>query len=211
MEGFITVWRPLVEFLYFLAQILLATGLVLAYRQLSAVKQDSLLRIKRTAAEKAIEACDRYVSTCMPLIDAFYLACKEKKLASYRGPIGDFSEGSITLAQRRMATARIELTSPEFLNHLELVAAFFVSGVGDEAVAFPVIGHSFCDNIQRHYDLICLCRDGSSPDAYPNMIKLYNTWMPRKMKGDLASEKARLEKSISDIPDRKIATLEDRL
>lgn len=55
----------------------------------------SSLRVERAAKEKAIEACERYYSTYMPLANKFFLLRQEKNLAAYDGPFSDFSKDSL--------------------------------------------------------------------------------------------------------------------
>lgn len=211
MDSFIATWRPVAEILYFISQIILAAGLILAYKQLRTVKQDSMLRIKRTSAEKAIESCDRYISNAVPCLNEFYKLCETNGFSPYKGKIGDFSRASIANSDLKAATERFaKLTWGEAINQLEMLAAILVSGVGDEEVAFPVIGRSFCKSVESHYDLICICRGESSPDSYQNIVALYQIWQSRVKKLDLALQKARLDASINCIPDRKLSPLEAR-
>lgn len=213
MESFVAVVRPMLELIYFLAGILLAAGLVLAYVQLKAVKADSRMRIKRTAAEKAIEAADRYMTTYIPLANTFFSVCQSKNLPQYESVVGDFSFGSISEDNKSNAALRFaELSWLEALNQLEIVAAILVSGVGDEEVAFPVIGRSFCNTVRSHYDLLAYCRrPGQTDEYFQNIIKLYAIWHPRRLRNEMGVEKDRLESSLNRLPDRKMGTLEERI
>jgi hypothetical protein len=211
MACFLSEWRPLAEFAYFLSGILLLAGVGLAYSQLRAVKKDSALRITRVASEKAIEAADLYYSKYLPLANTFYLLRNQKNLGTYGGPIGNFSKESISTNELPAALARFgEMTWGDHLNQLELLSASLVSGVGDQEVAFSIIGRSFCSAVEEHYDIISLCRRHSSQPYFRYVVQLYGMWKGRLGEDTPAAQVKPVGASASITQDEHLPPLERR-
>lgn len=213
VSEFITAWRPLLEVSYFIASILLVGGIGLSFFQLRAINRDSRLRIKRTAAENGIRVVERFFSDFVPASNDFYALRMEKEIPTYKGTLGNFSRKSIPADQLANAISRFNLISwGEATNQLEALAAVLISGVGDENIAYRVIGKSFCTSVEQYYDLIAYCRNDENINNYyyRNTVELYRIWRPRLAKEVMNMEKDRIEKEIGGLPDKKLEPLEDR-
>ncbi len=208
MNEMITSARPLAEFLYFITSILLLGGLGLAYRQLTLIKRDIQLRNHRAAAEKAIEACDRYLCEYILQSKPNYEERIESKLFWYKGSIGDFSESSIPANLKDECAKRFKLKSwLPALNRLEAIAAYFTAGVADESVGFRVIGRTFCSAVESNYDIIAFSRS-EKPNAYwENIVELYSLWRPRLTKAELELAKQDMDDKISCLPQKAVVPI----
>lgn len=205
MHDFVVQVRSEVEFLYFIASILLVGGVALAYRQLLLIKKDIRTRNQRAAAEKAIEACSSYFREYVGLCNEASDDRTKANLPRYAGPIGDFTMGSVPSQLRADCIRRFRLgTWVSALNHLELVAAFFVSGVADERTGFRVIGRTFCGTVEHNYDLIAFSRDKKKAAYWENTVQLYQLWRPRMTKAELDEDRQDIERRLSAISENSI-------
>lgn len=200
--------RPYLEALYFVASITLVAGLGLTYRQLLLIKDDIQIKNQRAAAEKAIEACDRYFCSYVPMTTAHLDELMKNKIQWYKGTIGDFSATSISGDGKKDALKRFTLmTWLPAMNQLESIAAFFMSGVADEITGFRVIGRTFCSTVESNYDLIAFGRKEKACAYWSNIVALYQLWRPRLQKEEIELARNELEKQISSMQDKSISPI----
>ena len=206
LDQFLTEARPYFEFLYSLSGLLLAAIAIYGIQQIRLMKADMRMRAERNAKEKAIEACSDYMSTYIPLGDKFYSECVEKKMSSYKGPIGDFTPESVPQKHKTHAVERFAVGSWRFaFNKRESIAAFFVSGVADETIGFRVIGKTFCANVESDYDIIASCRhEKTTLYWWDNTVKLYNVWSSRLTRTALDIARKEIEARIEVLPEQTI-------
>ena len=204
MNEIITNIRPTFEILYFIASILLLGGLWLTYKQLMLINTDIKIRNQRAAAEKAIEASNRYFTDYIPLSGNYYREKITSKIDHYNGPIGDFYYNSIPKDQRESSLKRYKLSSwLPALNSLESIASSFITGVADESVGFRVIGRTFCSSVEHSYDLISISRQEKPIEYWTNIVELYLLWRPRLTKAELEIEMQEIGSKISKLEQKK--------
>lgn len=200
--------KPYLEVLYFLSGILLLAGIGLTYRQLLLIKRDIRTRNERAAAEKSIEACDRYFSSYVPLSAAYLHDKQQGNLNGYKGPFGDFSPDSLPESIRKECSKRFSLSSwLPAMNQLESISAYFICGVADECTGFRVIGRTFCGSIENNYDVISLCRREKAHAYWSNAVELYNLWRPRLEKAEIDIAMKEMEMKASLIHEKSISPI----
>ncbi|MDD1979632.1 hypothetical protein [Pseudomonas tussilaginis] len=208
MNELILKAKPLIEIIYFLSSTLLLIGVGFAYRQLTLIKTDMKVKNQRSAAEKAIEASERYFCEYISLSQVNFLERKELKIPVYKGPVGDFTPASIAAPLKELSRKRFSLMSwLPALNRLESIAAYFCTGVADEKVGFSVIGRTFCSSVELNYDIISLSRDAGTVDYWENIVKLYQLWRPRLTKAQLELEKKQMDEKISSLKQKSITPI----
>lgn len=208
MNALITAARPILEALYFVANVLLVAGLGMAYRQLVLIKQDMRTRNQRAAAEKAIDACNHYLCGYVDLLSKNHNEKTLKKIPDYEGPIGDFTRRSIPPALLESVRKRFELDTWLMpLNHLESIAASFVTGVADEQVGFRVIGRTFCLTVEDAYDIIAWARPEQPYGYWTSIVELYHMWRPRLTKGELEMAKREMEARLARCRETTVAPI----
>ena len=208
MNETITSIRPLAELLYFLSSILLIAGLYITYKQLTLIKKDIRIRNQRASAEKAIEACNRYLCEFIPKSNQNFSDRATFKIGFYKGPIGDFSNDSIPKANMEECVKRYKILSwVPALNTLEGLAAYFTTGVADESVGFRVIGRTFCSTVETNYDYIALSRKEKASGYWGCIVELYCLWRPRLTKAELELTKQIMDEKISALQEKGIAPI----
>ncbi len=208
MESIITVIRPLVEILYFVAGIALTIGLALAFKQLALLKAESESRSRRSAAEKAIEAADLYFVEYIALTKVYFDTKITSKVPHYSGPIRDFSSASLPAELRDQCTNRFGLLNwLPALNRLESIAARFTTGVADEKVGFAIFGRTFCASVEDMYDLIAISRKEEAVGYWSNIVQLYKVWHPRLTEAELKVARNSLDSRLSAMATSSIAPL----
>jgi hypothetical protein len=205
MLEIISATRPYLEALFFLAGVCLVGGIGFTYRQVLLMAKDIRIRNTRASAEKAIEACESYFNNFLPLFNKNYAELRENKVLSYKGPIGDFSIQSLPEKLKAECSKRFSINSwVPALNQLELISAYFISGVADETVGFQVIGRTFCDSVERKYDIVALSRHEKAYAYWSNIVALYQLWQPRLQKAEMNLEKINLEMQMSSINNKQL-------
>lgn len=196
--------RPYLEALYFLSGIVLAAGLFLTFRQLSISANDSDIRSKRAAEEKAIEACSRYSKDAVELDRKYSELLESAKIpTSYRGRIGDFSAQSLSRLKNnpRLDPSRTEILKAVLvaLNEYHMIAAYFVSGIACEKTGFNIIGRSFCRTVERNYDYISVARSDPAVQYWSHIVTLYKMWRPRITEAELTATADIIQQQLSEI------------
>jgi hypothetical protein len=198
--------RPYLEALYFLGTLVVAVVAIYGIKQIRLMQTDMKVRADRAAKEKAISLCADYLMEYVKLSNECFRQFQEKKLASYTGPIGDFSPKSIPvpwLKEHLLKRYEMRCWTPA-MNRLESIAAGFTTGVADEETGFAIIGRTFCHTVAEQYDLIAGSRSDQSCQYWSNIVEIYRTWSPRLTKAELESFRDKLDSAISGIPDKRI-------
>jgi hypothetical protein len=210
-NAFVEEIRPFIELLYLASGCAIAVFSWRALKQVDLLKRDILLRSERAAKERAIEACQRYLQTYIPLADEDYRDRNEKNIPVYDGPFDSFDfrtwpEIRSDAALKRFK--RYEKWLPA-MNELESIAATFASGVGDEALGFEIIGVTFCGTVASHFDVLAVAH--TSPDGpgghYNSIVKMYLCWSPRIEKKRLSAVRRSIDAKIGEIRDNAIQPL----
>lgn len=207
MKEIIATSRPYLEVLYFIVGILLIGGLGLAYRQLRLIKEDIGTRNRRAAAEKAIQACETYFNSYVPLSGILFRERLKSNMTTYSGPFGDFSKKSLPTQRVKDCLLKLSFQALPAMNQLEAIAACFTTGVADEATGFKVIGRTYCSTVENSYDVISSCRDGDAHDYWSNIVELYALWRPRLKKSELDLAKRDIEKAMMALSDKTISAI----
>jgi hypothetical protein len=190
--------RPWLELLYFLSGIVVAAAVVYGLQQIKLLKRDIRIRNERAAKENAVEYGARYLNNFTKLWGPFFDAHRAAGLSSYKGPIEDFSVGS--LKQNENARKRYELFSwLGSFNELEAISSAFTSGVADEEIGFKIFGRSFCHTVRDDYDLIAISRQSPvrAQDYWSNIVELYTIWAPRLQQAELVGIRDMLNVQIA--------------
>lgn len=191
--------RPYVELAYFIGGVLLALGMILTFRQLKLMQADIELRGTRAAKEKAIEAINRYLTQFVDANSKAYNLCNAKGIKSYRGPIGDFSPNYALNLRIPFKEVEIHAANTFALNELQLVAAYFTTGVADERTGFDVIGRTFCHSVEADYDMISMCRSDAATKHWQHIVSLYQLWRPRLKESELKASAAAIELQLQTL------------
>jgi hypothetical protein len=178
-----------------ISSVVLVGGVFFAWRNFRTISLDSKLRVDRAAKEKSIEASEKYLDEHVKMFDEIYTAVGKEVYAPYAGKIGDFSPGSLGSGGLKAVEKKFQIHGiHRMFNTLELVAAYFVTGVADEKVGFKIIGRSFCANVERDYDFISACRVYPGHPFWYNVVCLYHIWRPRLKDTEIESTLEELER-----------------
>ena len=207
--GWIILIRPYLEVISFVATTILAVGLFLSRQQLSAFRKDIIIRNDRQAKEKAVEAARYYMIDYVNASAVLFNSVNKDENPVFVGKVGNFSFASLSKSEveagLRRASNSLILS---VLNNLEIVSAYFVSGVADEKTGFQIIGKSFCSTVAHNYAAITILRDEKSSQNYWfNIIELFKVWNSRIKRMDLARESEELQNSLREIPEVRISAI----
>lgn len=204
MDGLLTFERDYGQLVLLVNALVLTAILAYGLKQLRLTKTGIQVQSDRSAKERAIEYASRFLRDYVEISRPYTTARIAAGLPTYRGPIGDFTPGSIPAENFEDAKRRI-LVEPHFIygmNELAVVAAAFSSGVADEQTGFEIIGRTYCATVASHYDLLSLARRELASNHYEPIVRLYRLWAPRLTKSELLAERKLLDERIANIPDR---------
>lgn len=206
MASLIENIRPYMEVLYFAAGITLAIGLLIARAQLKAFQIDLTIRMERAAKEKSIEACARYFQSFEPLINAFDIAAKPFNLPAVKVKFDSFSHTDLTKEFKDTEKLMTEsgVSALDVLNELQLIAAYFSSGVADPRSGFDIIGLSFCYHVEHLYGHIVALRRGHDGDYYQPIVDLYRAWAVLLSRAQLEREREAAKRRLEALPPPQI-------
>jgi hypothetical protein len=213
--------RPLVEWLFFVSGIGLFFVALYGLKQIKLLKIDMLSRSERSAKEKAIEACEKFLNEGVVGIIQYAKELVAKNLSYYDGPVGNFKTEEFVKGEALKIEAWPQKIQDRYLqmehwvvpfNRIEAIAATFVTGVADEQVGFEVIGLDFVDFVKENYDIYTMAQRMLGPDKqnFSNSIKLYKTWSPRFTQKELEQEKKSVEDRLKRLDRPSIPNLKPK-
>lgn len=197
----------LLEVAYFISGITIAIVAIYGTKQIHLLKKNIEINSKRSAVEKAIEYCDRFLTSNRALYNKFILKCDDEGIPySYKGPIGNFSPREIPPNFTEIHRKRQKLWNEwlPLVNDLDVISSAFVSGLADEKLGFNIIGRAFCSDVMSLYDLISAMRFHKTKEYYQSTVKLFRIWSPRLTKEELTLQKITIEKEMNKISDSEI-------
>lgn len=175
-----------IEFLYYVAGIVVALAATIGLTQIALLKKDIRLRNERASKEQAIVYAMRFLTQFAPHNETYRQALSKAKIEPYHGPIGDFSSASIPKEHQSAVAERLKIESWMLaVNELEAVASAYMSGVAHENQGFDIIGRMFCVAVKGNYDIIAACRADPAIRQYQNIVSLYGVWHARLTKAEL--------------------------
>lgn len=206
---FLNMIRPYAELSAFISTSILAIGLIFSWSQVKSFKNDIKIRNKRQSKEKSIEASEIYMSKFIDAHKIFFNDRIKSGFHSYKGEAGDFSESSLSKEQQKNGLDLMSIESiVPVLNMLEIISAYFVSGVADEKTGFQIIGRSYCGTVNDLYAVICLLRGKGSVQPYwYNIVELHNVWHSRFQREGLKEENEDLQERLRSLPERSISAV----
>lgn len=219
MENAVSFLTQTLELLYFISGIALAIfgfyglqqiklmkeNITTELQQIKLMKEDIITRNDRQAIEKSIDYLDRFTTRVVPLIDEYFKKLEENNLKYYDGPVYDFIKISIKGNKDKGLEAlnkKMELNPLNLLNEFEIIGAAMFSGLANEKIAFNPLGRTFCQLVEKLYDVIVISRD--KEEYYSNLVALYKLWKPRVDKIDLMNKKEKIDSDLASIKERFI-------
>jgi hypothetical protein len=213
----LTLLRPILESLFFLATIALAVfafkgleQLKLTLVQLEITREIANKNTQREAFKLAAEQCRYYGDYIVPLQSKAREECNQFKITCFADPRFKIVGGEIVehnfdkaLVTKEMGGDRPGLVS--FLNSLEGFALFFVSGIAEEKVGYQETATSFCTGVRKYMPLIWLFR--SVGVRYESTVKLYEIWSNRQESEALTKSKDSIDAKLKSIKTENVKTL----
>ncbi|WP_018758020.1 DUF4760 domain-containing protein [Paenibacillus terrigena] len=216
MSSFINAISPYLEALYYFSGIIVAGTVVIGLYQLKALKQQTILlkedmqiRNKRMSIEKSIEYMNWFAKEFLPNSSQYRKNAREKGLSEFKGEIEkDFiiSQSDLKNVDKlKKLLTMLELGIDDIINQLESFSAAILNGLADEEICFYPLHGSYCEFIEEWYsEYISFARRDGNTNYYGNLVELYKVWKSKSIKLNLSKQKAAIEESINNIPDKKM-------
>lgn len=192
------------EILYYISGVVLAVGIVFAYKQLKLMKDDIKTKNHRSAIEKSVEYMDWYANTFIPEHEKFSKQLRKEKDIKLSF---DFQHENFRVSEELLLSdekvlisivTKVDAGFVTLANQLEFFSSVMISGLADEEQVFLPVGDLFVDFMDENRELYCFLRR-KSDDKFGNSVKLYNLWKSRL-------EEQKLDKQLSEL-ERKRSTL----
>ncbi|WP_085297595.1 DUF4760 domain-containing protein [Cognaticolwellia mytili] len=198
---FITEYRGVAEFIYFLSGPLMLGGLVIAIFQLRQLKNDSNVKISRESMINSLSILERKRGeitkshmkafsnegyATIPKFDG-----DEKALCRESSKCSKEWEDSF-----RNSTIFFYLVV-ESLNHLEVLSQYILSGVLDEEKCYELEGSSLLNYLTDFQPYFSVLRPNSESKVYTNLVTLYKLWKEKSEHDLLTSEHSKIQSKLS--------------
>jgi len=182
---FITKYKDIAEFIYFLSGPLMLIGLVIGLYQLKYLKKDISVRVSRESILLSVSIME----------DKFKELNKhtEKAFNDDHFPDRPFFEGKVAGFHRSTIESENDFLSQmesmehsEFVNSiydclgsLETLAQYINSGVCDEEKCYRLEGPLFISHVDDLREFIAFERKNEDDNLYENIVSLYQLWAAR--------------------------------
>lgn len=204
----------ILEGLYYISGLLIAAGLVFAYKQMKAantnieltakqidlLKKDMRDRNKRASVEKGLEYLQMFAVDIIPSISEYERRVDKALKGERRSRVSNKKcHFDIVIEELEEHEIREVITKQDaglihILNRLEMFSAGVLNGLTDENLVYTPISGMFCNFIQREHIYITILRDAGVP--YKNLVELYDKWYDKSELDKLTLQKEELEYKI---------------
>lgn len=189
--------KAILELIYLISAPVIAYFAFRALDQIKVAKNSSALSAKREAYKITAERCEYYQERIIPLFNSLYEKILEENVSFFKDSRVDISDENIIID---FAEDDIKAVIDEILNvvnALESFSVFFVSGVGNEVIAYKTIGTTFVESVKSYLPFII--KYGQilgSGKRFNNTLKLFTIWNQRMESENLELEKKALENKL---------------
>jgi hypothetical protein len=201
----INIIIPYLQVLYFLSGCIIAIAAIIALNQIKVAKKALKTQSKRDSLKLTATECARYFDKIIPLQNELNEAINDNKVNFFKGWQVKIDANQIELSRNsnfdmdNFDSIGNQLTT--VCNSMESFAAYFVSGVADEYVAYNTVGTTFILTLDILIPWVVSCRkDG----YYKNLIELYGMWKKRRDAFLLSQEREKIDRQLSKIGTKKI-------
>jgi hypothetical protein len=209
MKEIYTVFKEVLEIIYYLASVGLLIGVLIALKQLKLMKKDFQTTNHRASIEKSMEYLNLFATEFIPKAGSTISSIRNKNVQFYKGPINkEFRfDNNCSLASKYIKSnldAAYECDAVSILNRFEYFSAAFVSGLANEELAFNPLAKLYCNYIEDLYIVLCSLRKDEDGYAFDYTVELYNIWKSRLEKNALEKKRSKLDDEMSKIQEKRI-------
>jgi hypothetical protein len=202
IDYWLTLLRPVLETLYYIAAIALAIFAFKGLEQLKITKEIAKTNAKRESFKLAAEECRYFAEKFVPLSNALHEKCATLKLNSFSNPTFEMVNGEIAshnFAEAALAADFQKCSSDIIacLNCIEAFAIFFAAGIAEESVAYRETGMTFCSTIKKFMPAIYMFRKYGV--RYESTVTLYKMWSDRIASEALLKARKTIDNSLRDL------------
>lgn len=188
--------KAIVEFIYLLSAPLLVFLAYKGLEQIKVAKNQSKINSKREAYRVTAEQCKYYLDVIISLFNEMHQKEQEENVKFFKHSIIHIHEEQISVEfPKDDDLEKIDIVVLKLANALEGFAFFFVTGLGDEKIAYETIGWTFTNSIKGF--LPFLIRFNNNGKSFSSTLKLFHIWNSRMEKEDLELKKQNLDKKIN--------------
>lgn len=170
-----------------------------AKKQVEETKNSRIISSKRDAYKVAAEKCDCFLNIIIPHIDNLDRAIASQGTTFFADSRIEMNKSEIKVkpAFKNVEDVRAVFNLPilEVFNPLESFSIFFTSGVAEEKIGYLTVGQTYCSCVRRFLPLLIII---SGEKHFLNILNLYQIWNSRIEKENLESEKAKIDKKLSE-------------
>jgi hypothetical protein len=193
-------FKTLLEELYFIAGVVLATGILIAIKQLKQQRQLTKIQNRRDAFKIAAERCEYFGREIAPMVLAFDKALAVDKIDVLAKCKVTRTEKGLRMESHNVNPAEVAALNKHadkmtiLLNSIEGFALYFVTGVADDNVGFFTCGKMFVDLFEKHLPIYAM--SDSLKDSAQSTQALYARWRERLVQRDLVAQKKAIEAKL---------------
>lgn len=200
--GFIEKYRSVAEFIYFVSNSFLVVGLFIAISQLKQLRKESDVRISREAKNLTLSLLERKLKEIGSSQDIIYGHDFYNEMPGFEGEINGFCKAKVNVKNNWLivfeSNDAIDFTSVigNFLNELETLAQYILSGLVDEELSYKLEGELILNYINEYKLYIAVFRKSEEDKLYEHIIELNKIWSQKQAHDKLTNEHEKLASKL---------------
>ncbi|WP_221886805.1 DUF4760 domain-containing protein, partial [Vibrio cholerae] len=202
VELFITKYKDLAEFIYYLTGPFTLIGVLIAMVQLYFYRQDMKIRVKRESLQLSLATLERKVYEIDAAETEAFECDDYEGLPAFKGEIKGFRRDLIHCSNNWLEKMD-ENKTPDFsykmmlcLNHLETLSQYILSGICDESECFKLEGPWFLSYVENLKEFIAYSRSEDNLTCYESTVTLYEIWSLKTNESKLIKQKSSIEQQL---------------
>ncbi|MHA2815067.1 DUF4760 domain-containing protein [Vibrio campbellii] len=203
MEDFISKYKDLAEFIYYLTGPLTLIGVVVAMVQLYFYRQDMKIKIKRESLQLSLATLERKFAEIDAAETKAFECDDYDDFPVFEGEIKGLRRDLIYCSNDWLEKMD-EDDAPDFtykmmlcLNHLETLSQYILSGICDENQCFKLEGPLFLSYVENLKEFIAHARTEGNETSYENIVTLYDMWTLKANESELIRQKITIEQQLN--------------
>lgn len=199
---FVSKYKDIAEFVYFLSGPLLLIGLIIGIYQIKYLKRDLSIRVSRESMLLSVSIMeDKFKDIRRVISDV----SKEHFILEFNGEVNGFEISTIVdkdnWKEQYESDEYYEFRSStkSCLNSLETLAQYIYSGICDEQLCYKLENTLFIDYVEYFQQYIAIARKNEDDPTYEHIIKLYYLWHKRLEHDNLSNDRNKINTKLSKV------------
>lgn len=199
---FVTKYRDIAEFVYFLSGPFLLIGLIIGIYQIKYLKRDLSIRVSRESMLLSVSMMEDKFKDISRVINN---ASSNHLILEFDGEVNGFDMSTIVdkgnWKDQYYSDKYYEFNSSikSCLSSLETLAQYIFSGICDEQLCYKLENTQFINYVEYFQQYIAIARKNEDDPIYEHIVKLYYLWHKRLEHDNLSNERNKINTKLTKV------------